>query len=408
MQGNLNEIDIRSILQLIELGQRTGELFVEAYSGSYISDLKSDPSLGLHSSPSLPTRSWFVFFLNGQIIYATDSNTNLFRLRDYLRHYQIGDIIDNMPVSWAEPRNIQEYTYLWALLEHNFLTPSQARTIIHSIIQETLFDLLSLHQGTFIFESAPALTPQLSTLKISSAVTKIMQQVQQWKQLHPHISSLAQCPLIIDELPLQQRLNASTFNHLQRWADGQTSLQQLARHLNREPVAVARAIYPFIQKGWVQLVYPTVTRNSSFDSSPFASAKTPLVACIHQDLKICQVSKATFSQYPQKIEVVFLDDAQNALSRLFEIKPDLICCDLTSSSSALDSYDFCAMLRRSKVFRHTPIIVFSDRDLFMQRIKARMFGATEYLVAPVNEKQLLTLLEKYLNFSSIIENSTIL
>jgi twitching motility two-component system response regulator PilG len=29
MQGNLNEIDIRSILQLIELGQRTGILFVE-------------------------------------------------------------------------------------------------------------------------------------------------------------------------------------------------------------------------------------------------------------------------------------------------------------------------------------------------------------------------------------------
>ena len=48
------------------------------------------------------------------------------------------------------------------------------------------------------------------------------------------------------------------------------------------------------------------------------------------------------------------------------------------------------------------------RDLFMQRIKARMFGATEYLVAPVNEKQLLALLKKYLNFSSIIEYSTIL
>lgn len=408
MQGNLNEIDIRSILQLIELGQRTGELFVEAYGGSYISDRKTDSSPELHNSPSLPTRSWFVFFLNGQIIYATDSNTNLFRLRDYLRRYQIGNIIDNMQISWAETHNIQEYTYLWALLEHNFLTPSQGRTIIHSIIQETLFDLLSLHQGTFIFESAPALTPQLTTLKISPAVTKIMQQVQQWKQLHPHISSLAQCPLIIDELPLQQRLPASTFNHLQRWADGQTSLQQLARHLNREPVAVAKAIYPFIQKGWVQLVYPTATRTSSLDSSQSSPAKTPLVACIHQDLTNFQFSKATFSQYPQKIEVVFLNDAQNALSHLFEIKPDLICCDLASSSSALDGYNFCAMLRRSSVFRHTPIIVFSDRNLFMQRIKARMFGATEYLVAPVNEKQLLTLLEKYLNFSSVIENSTIL
>ena len=105
---------------------------------------------------------------------------------------------------------------MWVLLKHNFLTPSQRRTIIHSIIQKTLFELLSLHQGTFIFESEPV-TPQLTTLKISSAVTKIMQQVQQWKQLHPHISSFAQCPLIIDELQLQQRLPAFTFNYLQHW-----------------------------------------------------------------------------------------------------------------------------------------------------------------------------------------------
>ncbi|MGB3138355.1 MAG: DUF4388 domain-containing protein, partial [Nodosilinea sp.] len=34
MQGYLSEIDIRSILQLIELGQRTGELYLESYSNS--------------------------------------------------------------------------------------------------------------------------------------------------------------------------------------------------------------------------------------------------------------------------------------------------------------------------------------------------------------------------------------
>nr|WP_269431237.1 DUF4388 domain-containing protein [Crocosphaera watsonii] len=34
MQGTLNEIDIRSILQLIELGQRTGELLIEAHQTS--------------------------------------------------------------------------------------------------------------------------------------------------------------------------------------------------------------------------------------------------------------------------------------------------------------------------------------------------------------------------------------
>ncbi|MFN4954937.1 MAG: DUF4388 domain-containing protein, partial [Aphanizomenon sp.] len=32
MQGNLNEIDICSILKLIELGQRTGQLWVKTHT----------------------------------------------------------------------------------------------------------------------------------------------------------------------------------------------------------------------------------------------------------------------------------------------------------------------------------------------------------------------------------------
>lgn len=397
MQGNLNEIDIRSILQLIELGQRTGELFVEAYSDRHTPNQEIDPSLGLHSSPSLPTRSWFVFFLNGQIIYATDSRSNLFRLRDYLLRYQVAPMLDNIPVgAWTQTNNIPEYTYLWALLEHNFLTPSQGRRIIHNIIHETLFDLLSLHQGTFIFESGEiALAPQLTTLKTSPVVTKIMQQVQQWKQLHPHITSVHQCPIITDKLKLHQCLPASTFNHLERWTDGKTSLRQLARYLNREPITVARAIYPLIQKGWVQLIYPIPCNTAPITFRPQLSlAKHLKIVCIHEDLAHTQAIKAIFSQH--QLEAVFFDDAEQALSHLFQIKPDLVLCDLTMLK--LDGYELCAMLRHSRVFRDTPIVILGNQDLFIERLKARMLGATEYLIAPITEKKLLTLLEKYLNF----------
>lgn len=109
-------------------------MFVEAYSSSHTPNQGIDPSLGLHSSPSLPTCSWFVFFLNGQIIYASDRSTNLFRLRDYLRRYQVANVIDTIQVSRVESTSIQEYTYLWLLLAHNFLTPNQGRSIIYSII----------------------------------------------------------------------------------------------------------------------------------------------------------------------------------------------------------------------------------------------------------------------------------
>jgi hypothetical protein len=45
-------------------------------------------------------------------------------------------------------------------LGQNIITPKIARTIIYGLVQETLFDLLNLHQGSFIFNLGTALVPQ--------------------------------------------------------------------------------------------------------------------------------------------------------------------------------------------------------------------------------------------------------
>lgn len=60
MQGNLNEIDIYSILHLIELGQRTGQLWVESHNTTYQGN-KLTPEELPESGESKP-QSWFVFF----------------------------------------------------------------------------------------------------------------------------------------------------------------------------------------------------------------------------------------------------------------------------------------------------------------------------------------------------------
>ena len=58
MQGTLNEIDLRSILRLIELGQRTGELFIEVYpcEGSFSGLLRDG-----QGKPG-EVCYWFLFF----------------------------------------------------------------------------------------------------------------------------------------------------------------------------------------------------------------------------------------------------------------------------------------------------------------------------------------------------------
>ncbi len=393
MQGNLTEIDIRSILQLIELGQRTGELFVETYSSPNTpayprSDRHRNRDLRVHE------QSWFVFFFNGQIIYAAaNTDSSLLRLRDYLRRYKADTALDNIEVPSIASTNAPEYGYLWALLENHVLTPAQGRSIIYSMIHETLFDLLSLHQGSFIFEMGPALAPQLTTLEISSLIAKIVKRVQEWKQFHPHIQSPNQCPLLSDSAQLRSALPANVFNTLNRWADGKTSIRQMSRYLNRDILTVARAIYPYVQQGLVQLSSAghEAATHYKWELGQALAAKVPRIVCIDDEVAVRKWVEYILNQYGY--EATAISNPLKALSLVFQLKPDLILCDITMPE--LDGYEICAMLRRSTAFRQTPIIMLTGKDGFIDRVKARMVGATDYLTKPFGESELLMLMEKY-------------
>jgi twitching motility two-component system response regulator PilG len=79
---------------------------------------------------------------------------------------------------------------------------------------------------------------------------------------------------------------------------------------------------------------------------------------------------------------------------VFQLKPDLILCDIAMPE--LDGYEICAMLRRSSLFRQTPIVMLTGKDGFIDRLKARMVGATDYLTKPFGQGELLMVLEKYI------------
>ncbi|MBW4521246.1 MAG: response regulator [Scytolyngbya sp. HA4215-MV1] len=396
MQGKLNEIDIRSILQLIELGQRTGELFVEAYApqmGSFGTPSKI-AAREVKSSGSLTGQFWIVFFLNGQIIYAADTtDTHLSRLRDYLRRYKIDTALQHLKVSSIAAVNAPEYGYLWALLENHTLTPEQGRSIIHNMVHETLFDLLSLVQGSFIFEIGSALAPQLTTLEINPLVTKVMKQVQEWNHFHPHIQSPEQCPVIADAVQLGQVLPTHTFNTLEYWTDGKTSIRQIARYLNRDILTVARAIYPYVQQGLIHLSLPDAGEigNNRREFEKFQQAKVPRVVCVDDSVSIGKAVENVLSQHGYEVSAI--DNPLRALSLVFQLKPDLILCDIAMPE--LDGYEICAMLRKSTAFRQTPIVMLTGKDGFIDRLKARMVGATDYLTKPFGESELLMLVEKH-------------
>ncbi|MEO0539521.1 MAG: response regulator [Cyanobacteria bacterium P01_A01_bin.105] len=379
MQGELSELDIRSILQLIELGQRTGELYVSARG------LPSTTMAGF-----APTEvAWLAFFDKGQLVYAGPIHGQLDRLQDHLRGQGIQTDITVEKMSDLAPFNAPEYGMVWTLLERRLLTPQQGRSILGRLIAETLFELLSLHQGTFVFRRGCALSPQLTTLAITPLLTQVTQQLQDWHQLQPRLQSLRHRPQVVDTPHTGQA--QQQIKRLATWADGHTPLIQIARYLNRDSLAVAKALHPYVKQGIVQMM-PPLEPEEPFSVSPTAPIDSvPRIVCIDDGMTIRQTVEDILNRHGY--EVTSIANPLKALSLLFQLKPDLILCDIAMPQ--LEGYELCAMVRQAAAFRETPIIMLTGKAGFIDRIRARIAGATDYLTKPFGELELVALVERY-------------
>ncbi len=67
--------------------------------------------------------------------------------------------------------------------------------------------------------------------------------------------------------------------------------------------------------------------------------------------------------------------------------PYRVCERLLLFKLKLQGYKICAMLRHSTVFRVVPIIIMlTGKDGLIDRVRARMVGATDYLTKPLQIK----------------------
>jgi twitching motility two-component system response regulator PilG len=353
MQGTLREIDVYSIIHLIEFGQRTGELLIESTTGKF----------------------WFLFFNNGELIYGTDTDSNLTRLRDYLDGLVLEHAFERLATSKLGI-NVLEYGQIWSLLEANIINSAQAKSIIENTMREVLFEILGLYQGTFVFQISPALAPKLTTLKFSQISSDFSHQLLTWQQFYPVIQSVNQCPILLfhDALP-----------HLSGWIDGKTTILQLSRYSGLNIAQIGQDIYTAIAKG--EVTVPPLVLNVPQQ----VKVQSPRVLCIDDSVTICRAVE--YILHNHGYQVLALSSPTKALSVIFQYKPDLVLCDITMPE--IDGYELCGMLRKSSALAKVPIIMLTGKDGFIDRVKARMVGATEYLTKPFGEKELLTTIEKY-------------
>lgn len=393
MYGSLHELNIRSLLELLEREQATGQLLIQ-----------SVPSLS--SAHSLQPSFWLLSLSRGQITYTINKNYLLYqRLQDYLRRYQVEAAMERLPsleniplpsnLVSATGRSLPEYNYLWGLLEHHVLTADQGKQILEHIVHETLFDLLSLQEGSFIFQDNIVFEPQLNTIEITPLLHQVMGQLQQWKQLYPYISSPEESPLLIKNQELQQALTPSAYRSLAVACQGELTLRRIARYLNKDLLTISQALYPYVQRGWLQMLPPETGDEPGISSATSSTppVSTVKIAYIGQETPVRNEIVALLTQegYPP----LLIADPIEALSEIARSQPSLVFL-------ALDLFPWSAeqlteSLKHIPPLKTTPIIlVTSETPDPLRLLKSQLLGITEILVPPVNESQLRLLLKTYI------------
>ncbi len=96
----------------------------------------------------------------------------------------------------------------------------------------------------------------------------------------------------------------------------------------------------------------------------------------------------------ENFSVVTINDPVKAVMSIIRNKPDLILLDL--NMDGIDGYELCKIVRNNSMFKKTPIIMVTGNKGLIDKVKARLVGASGYLTKPFTQADLLKIVFMHL------------
>lgn len=361
--------------------------------------LKRTQFSGKLSVKSAWEQEWTLYFYLGRILYATGGIHPLRRWQRIVTTYCPQIKANNLNLFTQLSGVAWEYQLLASWLRQEQISREQVGQIIREIVVEVLFDILQAGQVKYQSHWENSLPFQLLLIDVEQALTTAQKQLLSWhvnfKDLSPN-----KAPAIARKDLLQQQISTSTYQQMSALLGGQSTLRELAVHMKRHVVEVASALLPYLQTGVVQLVeLPdlSVANNSSPQPTSPSQATTskPVIACIDDSPLICEILEKIVVE--ANCECVKILDPLRAIATLLQHQPDLIFLDLVMPN--LNGYEICTRLRKISALRNTPIVLLSGN--LIDRMRAKVVGASECLDKPVNPETVLKLIDKYLSPTNV-------
>ncbi|MBE9044278.1 response regulator [Pleurocapsales cyanobacterium LEGE 10410] len=371
----------------------------------------------------ITANSWSFYFKNGSLLWATASYHRVRRVNRLInKHYpQIN--CEEIKLREQEISELREYLLISVLNKRSNISQAKAIEIIKELAQEVLFDCFLAHnkigQIKSIFETAanrmgsilrsPLFKQPIVYLDTSQVVSQATNQYDSWVKagLADYSPNLA--PVIKNSEKLQQEVDADVYSKLSVLIDGKKTLQDIAIITNQELLSATCSLMAHLRSKSLELisVEDAQLANLYFSSRQNAvnqamatdnpnrdyvrESSLPLIVCVDDQPQVCQQIAQVLN--PAGYRLIPVNESVHALSILLENKPDLVFLDLIMPIA--NGYEICSQIRRISEFKTIPIVILTEKDSIIDRMRAKMVGATALVSKPIDEREILAIAQKY-------------
>ena len=280
------------------------------------------------------------------------------------------------------------------------ISREQISQIIQSILVVVFFDISQTRAVVYQVKPEHRLSNQLLLVNADTIIYKARMLWQSWLDAKLGDRSPDLAPIIRHPLELKKQVPEPLYRTLTMMLTGQLTLRDLSAKVNRDLVSLSVSLLPHVQQGIVELIdiddlQPPISSLKLLDQSP----KGPLIVCIDDSPAICRALEKVLGTADYQVHCI--QDPLRAIAILLSKKPDLIFLDLVMPGT--NGYELCNQLRRISSFKEIPIVILTGNDGMIDRMRARMVGASAFLSKPINPHQVLSVVERQLSKQASVE-----
>ncbi len=340
--------------------------------------------------PNCDDLFWRIYVGSGHIHFASSATGQQERLAyllaphyPQLESFKIGDFTS-------------DYQYLCHCWQSSQLSLQQVRQLLFLLSQEAILHSLTLPNVQLGFDKKIGLDPLLLSVSVQQIAAPLQNPIGQWRQIQPEIQSPYYRPYIKDVQKFAQAVyqrktgKPQQIDLLTQTLSKNLCFYEVAHQLKMDVLKLATFLHPLIRTDIVGV-------------NPYRSAQNDqrlVVACIDDSKTVQRNVKLILESAGYR--VLELMEPARVLTMLVRDKPNLVLMDI--SMPEIDGYELCRMLRLSTALKEVPIVMLTGRDGLVDRIRARMVGATNYITKPFQAQQLLSVVNELVNSNQVEVN----